>query len=140
MGDCSDRFEEVQLTLKISTHIEETSDVSTMYMGKLYPTGRNFEFENQIFVSGSCTSQGALMDNTPMRVLFDMDVSKSYMSKSFYMANTSLHTLPKFSTTSKGIIVGNSQLIPVILSSRSHTPFRTMCLKYLPWWLTSMRV
>ena len=30
------------------------------------------------------------------------------------MANTSLHTLPKFSTNSKGIIVGNGQLVPVM--------------------------
>ena len=100
-GNCCDRFEDVQSTLKISTHFEEMSDVSTMYIGKLCPTGRNFEYENQIFVCGSCTSQGTLMDKTPMRVLFDMGASKSYMSKSFYMANTSLHTLPKSSTTSK---------------------------------------
>ena len=113
-GDCSDRFEKVQSTLKISTYFKETSDVSTIYMGKLCLTGRNFEFENQSFVSGSCTSQGALMGETPMTVLFDTGARKSYMSKSFYMANTSLHTLPKFSTTSKGIIVGNCQLVPVM--------------------------
>ena len=49
-----------------------------------------------------------------MRVLFETGASKCYMSKSFYMANTSLHTLPKFSTTSEGIIVGNGQLVLVI--------------------------
>ena len=54
------------------------------------------------------------MDKTPMRVILDMDASKGYMSKSFYMGNTGLHTLPKFSTTSQGIIVGNSQLVPVM--------------------------
>ena len=54
------------------------------------------------------------MDKIPMRVLIDTGASKSYMSKSFYMTNTSLHTLPKISTTSKGIIVGNSQLVPVM--------------------------
>ena len=102
----------VQSTLSISTHFEETSDVSTTFMGKFCPTGRNFEFENQIFVSGSCTLQGVLMDKTPMKVLFDMGVSKSYMDKSFYIANTSLHTLPKFSTTGKGIIVGNGLACP----------------------------
>ena len=53
------------------------------------------------------------MDKTPRRVLFDTGTSKGYMSKSFYMANISLHTLPKFSSTSKGIIVGNGQLVPV---------------------------
>ena len=51
------------------------------------------EFENQIFVSGSCTSHGALIDKISVRVLFDMGATKSCMSKSFYMANTSLHTL-----------------------------------------------
>ena len=70
-GDCSDRFGEVKSTLNISTHFEETCDVSTTYMGKLCPTGRNFEFESQIFVSGNGPSQGALMDETSMRVLFD---------------------------------------------------------------------
>ena len=49
-GNCSDKFEEIQSTLKISTHFEETSEVSTTYMDKLCPTGRYFEFENQIFV------------------------------------------------------------------------------------------
>ena len=119
-GDCSDRLEEVQSSLKISTHFEKTSDVSTTYMGEFFPTGRDFKFENQIFVSGSCTSQGPLMDKTPKRVFFDTGASKSYMSMSFYMANTSLYTLPKVSTMSKGIIVGNGQLIPVICSIQDH--------------------
>ena len=112
--NCSNRFEEVQSTLKISTYFEETSDVSTTYIGKLCPTGKNSEFENQIFVNSSCTSWGALIDKTLMRVVFDMGASKHYMPKSFYMVNTGLHTLPKFSTTSKGIIVGNGQLVPVM--------------------------
>ena len=54
------------------------------------------------------------MDKIPTRVLFDTCASKSYMPKSFYMANTSLHTLPKLSTSSKGIIVGNGWLVPVM--------------------------
>ena len=87
-----------------------------MYMGKLCPPGRNFEFENKIFVIGNCTLWGGLMDETPMRVLFDMSSSKCYMTKSFYMANTHLHTLPKLSVkyASKGIIVGNGQLFPIM--------------------------
>ena len=54
------------------------------------------------------------MDKTPMRVLFDTGASKCYMSTSFDMINTGLHTLPKFSTTRKGITVGNGQLLPVM--------------------------
>ena len=112
--DCSNRFEEVQSILKIFTHFEETSDVSTMYMGKLCHTGRNYKYENKIFVSGNCTSWGTLMDKTHMRVLFDMGASKSCVSKSFYMANISLHTLPKCYTASKDIIIRNGQLVPVM--------------------------
>ena len=48
--DCSDRLEEVQSTLKISTHFEGTSVVSTTYMGKLCPMGRDFKFENQLLL------------------------------------------------------------------------------------------
>ena len=61
------------------------------------------------------------MDKTPMTVLFDTGASKSYMSKSFYMANTSLHTLPKFSTISKGIIVGNGKFVPVMFITSTKT-------------------
>ena len=84
--------------------------------------------------------EGTVMDKTSMRVLFDTGANKSYMSKSLYMANTNLHTLPKFSTTSKGISVGNGQLVPVIFNIPVTCSFRTMCLKYFSWWLTSMRV
>ena len=48
------------------------------------------------------------------------------MSKSFYMANKSLHTLPKFSTSSKGVLVGNGQnvpalfVIPIVLTVTGH--------------------
>ena len=57
---------------------------------------------------------GTLLDSTSVRTLFDTEASKSYTSKSFYMANKSLHTLPKFSTLSKGILVRNGQHVPVL--------------------------
>ena len=72
--------------LKYLHNFEHTSDVDTTYTYKLCPTGRNFEIESQIFVHGNCTSQGALMDKTPMRVFFDTGASKGYMSKYFIWA------------------------------------------------------
>ena len=48
------------------------------------------------------------------------------MSKSFYMRCKSLHTLPKFATTTQKIQVGNGQcigilfIIPVIVEIHSH--------------------
>ena len=48
------------------------------------------------------------------------------MSKGFYMSHPVLHTLPKFASTCKGILVGNGQMvsvmfiIPVIISMQGH--------------------
>ena len=43
-----------------------------------------------------------------------MGVSKSFMSKSFYMQCKSLHTLPKFASTRQRIQVGNGQCVSVL--------------------------
>ena len=58
--------------------------------------------------------------------LLDTGTSKFFMSKSFYMQCKSLHTLPKFATTTQKIQVGNGQyigilfIIPVIVEIHSH--------------------
>ena len=65
-------------------------------------------------INPSCMATGTILDNISVRILFDTRTSKSYMSKSFYMAYKSLHLLPKFSTSSKGILVGNGQHVPVL--------------------------
>ena len=56
----------------------------------------------------------------------DTGASKSYMSKSYFMRCKSLHSLPKFMSTTTRIQVGNGQyvgvlfVIPVILTIQSH--------------------
>ena len=56
----------------------------------------------------------------------DTGASKSYMSKSYFMRCKSLHSLPKFTSTTTRVQVGNGQLvgvmfiIPVILTIQSH--------------------
>ena len=53
-------------------------------------------------------------------------MSKSFMSKSFYMWCKSLHSLPKFASKTQQIEVGNGQcvsvlfLIPVIIDVHGH--------------------
>ena len=55
-----------------------------------------------------------------------MDASKSFMSKSFYMQCKSLHSLPKFTSKTQRIQVGNGQyvsvlfIIPVIIDVHGH--------------------
>ena len=56
----------------------------------------------------------------------DTGTSKSYMSKSYFMRCKSLHSLPKFTSTTTRIQVGNGQyvgilfVIPVIMTIQNH--------------------
>ena len=69
---------------------------------------------------------GRLLDGTKCQLLLDTGASKSFMSKSFYMWCKSLHTLPKFVSTTQRMQVGNGQcvnvlfIIPVIVDIHGH--------------------
>ena len=57
---------------------------------------------------------GRLLDGTKCQLLLDTGMSKSFMSTSFYMQCKSLHTLPKFASTTQRIHVGNGQCVSVL--------------------------
>ena len=67
-----------------------------------------------------------LIDGTECDILVDTGTSKSYMSKSYFMKCKSLHSLPKFTSTTTRIQVGNRQyvgilfIIPVIMTTQNH--------------------
>ena len=67
-----------------------------------------------------------MLDGTECQLLLDTGVSKSFMSKSFYMHCKSLHSLPKFASRTQSIQVGNGQcvsvsfIIPVIIEVHGH--------------------
>ena len=69
---------------------------------------------------------GRLLDGTECQLLLDMGMSKSFMSKSFYMQCKSLHSLPKFASKTQRIQVGNGQcvsilfIIPIIVDVYGH--------------------
>ena len=66
-----------------------------------------------------------MLDDTECDILVDTGASKSYMSKSYFMRCKSLHSLPKFTSTTR-IQVGNGQyvgvlfVIPVIMTIQKH--------------------
>ena len=127
-----DSFIEPRPTLVFTSHFDEYHDVSTTYLGRLMKDQgkdfllREFSLENDIHLNTSCMAKVCLLHQTPLRMLFNTGASKSYMSKSYYMANQSLHKIPKFSTSSKGIMLGNGQhvtvlfVIPVVVSICGH--------------------
>ena len=61
-----------------------------------------------------------------VQILLDTGATKSYMSKSYYLRCKTLHTLPKFSSNTQRIQVGNGQyvsvlfVIPVIINIHGH--------------------
>ena len=66
------------------------------------------------------------MDGTECHILWDTGATKSYMSKSFYLQCKTLHVLPKFSSNTQRIQIGNGQyvsvlfVIPVIIDIHGH--------------------
>ena len=82
--------------------------------------------EESFPISESGYTLGRLLDGTKCQLLLDTGASKSFMSKSFYIQCKSLHTLPKFASTTQRIQVRNSQcvsvlfIIPVIVDIHGH--------------------
>ena len=55
---------------------------------------KTIKAEEKLPISGQGCTNGKLLDNTECSILIDTGVSKSYMSKSYYMQCKSLHALP----------------------------------------------
>ena len=72
------------------------------------------------------TSQGFASGKLDCQILLDTGATKSYMSKSYYLQYQTLHALPKCSSNTQRIQVGNGQyvsvlfVIPVIIDIHRH--------------------
>ena len=123
-----DVYKGIQSDVVSSSRFDETSDISTTYLDKIESKeGQDKLKAGESFpISEKGHTLGRLLDGTKCQSLLDTDASKSLTSKSFYMQCKSLHTLPKFATTTQKIQVGNGQCIgilftiPVIVEIHSH--------------------
>ena len=67
-----------------------------------------------------------MLDDTECDILVDTGARKSYMSKSYFLRCKSLETLPKFTSTTTRIQIGNGQYVgvlfvmPVIMTNQNH--------------------
>ena len=92
-----DRYEGVQSEVLHTTRFDESSDLSTTYLGRTDMTrATTIKAEERFAISEQGYMVGKLLDDTECQILLDMGVSKSYMSKSYYLRCKSLHSLPKF--------------------------------------------
>ena len=123
-----DIYEGIHSDIVSSNRFDENSDISTTYLGKIENKGSQdkLKAKESFPISESGYTLGRLLDGTKCQLLLDTSASKSFMSKSFYMQCKSLHTLPKFASTTQRIQVGNSQcvsvlfIIPVIVDIHGH--------------------
>ena len=98
-----------------TTTFDENSDLSTTYLRRSDRSKNDkFKAEESFPISEHGYATGKLLDGAECQLLLDTGTSKSFMSKPFYMHYKSLHTLPKFSSKTQRIQVGNGQFVSVL--------------------------
>ena len=123
-----DIYEGIHSEIVSSNRFDKNSYISTTYLGRIEnrENQNKLKAEESFPISKNGYTLGRPLDGTECQILLDTGVSKSFMSKSFYMQCKSLHTMPKFSPTTQRIQVGNGQcvsvlfIIPVIVDIHGH--------------------
>ena len=105
----------------------ENSDLSMMYLGQTkMMRDTKIKAKERFPITSQGFASGKLLDGIEYQILLDTGVTKSYMSKSYYLQCKTLHALPKFSSNTQRIQVGNGQyvsvlfIIPVITDIHGH--------------------
>ena len=122
-----DVYEDIYAEMVYARKFDENSDLSTTYLGQAGMTRHTkIRAEERFPITGQGFASGKLLDGTECQILLDTGATKSYMSKSYYLQCTTLHALPKFSSNTQRIQVGNGQyvsvlfVIPVIIDIHRH--------------------
>ena len=122
-----DVYEDIYAEKVYASKFDENSDLSTTYLGQTDMTrNTKIKAEERFPITGQGFASGKLLDGTECQILLDTGATKSYMSKSYYLQCKTLHALPKFSSNTQRIQVGNGQyvsvlfVIPVIVDIHRH--------------------
>ena len=126
-SDYWDVYEGVYAEVISTDRFDEDTDLSTTYLGQVNMS-RDIEVkaEKSFPITARGYTRGELLDCTDCEILIDTGASKSYMSKSYFMWCKSLHAMPKFTSSTRRIQVGNGQyvgvlfVIPVIITIQKH--------------------
>ena len=122
-----DVYKDIYAEMVYASSFDENSDLSMTYLGQADKTRRTkIKAEERFSITGQGFASGKLLDGTECQILLDTGATKSYMSKSYYLRCKTLHALPKFSSNTQKIQVGNGQyvsvlfVIPVIIDIHRH--------------------
>ena len=110
-----DVYEDIYAEIVYASKFDENSDLSTIYLGKTDMTRNNrIKAEERFPITGQGFASEKLLDGTECQILLDTGAMKCYMSKSYYLRCKTLHALPKFSSNTQRIQVGNGQYVSVL--------------------------
>ena len=119
-----DIYEGIHSEIISSNRFNQNSAISTTYLGRT--ENKNNQNKLKAEEPFPISENGYTLGSTECQLLLDIGMSKSFMSKSYYMQCKSLHTLPKFASRTQRIQVGNGQcvsilfFIPVIVDIHGH--------------------
>ena len=122
-----DLYEDMYAEMVYTNRCDQNSDLSTTNLGQTKMTrDTKIKAEESFPITRQGFTSGKLLDGTGCQILLDTGMTKSYMSKPFYLKCKCLHTLPKFTFHTHRIQVGNGQyvgvlsVIPVIIDIHGH--------------------
>ena len=110
-----DMYEEIYAEVVTMNKFDENIDLSTTYLGKIGMKREDvMKAEESFPISEQGFVMGRISNGEECQILLDTGVSKSYMSKSYYLRCKTLHDLPKFASKKQRIQVGNGQYVGVL--------------------------
>ena len=126
-SDYLDIYDSVYAEVVSNNRFDEDTDLSTTYFGQVGMSRKTEVIAEESFAMNAAGhTRGELLDGTECEILIDTGAGKSCMSKSYYMQCRCLHAMPKFTSTTRRIQVGNGQyvgalfVIPVIITIQKH--------------------
>ena len=122
-----DVYKDIYAEMVYANKFNENSDLSMTYLGQTKMTrDTRIKAEERFPTTGQGFASGKLLVGMECQILLDTDATKSYMLKSCYLQCKTLYALPKLSSNTQGIQVGNGQyvsvlfVIPVIIDIHRH--------------------
>ena len=122
-----DVYEDIYAEMVYASKFDENADLNMTYLGQTNMTrNTRIKVEERFPITGQGFASGKLLDGMECQILLDTGATKSYMSKSYYLQCKTPHALPKFTSNTQRIQVGNGQyvsvlfVIPVIIDIHGH--------------------
>ena len=125
--DYMDVFEGIKSGVTYTAKHDENSDIGKTYLGTSKMRRQDeLKAEHKALITKDCYIHGKLLDGADCKIVLNTVVSKSFMSKIFYLNCPSLHSSPKFLSRTKNILVGDVQYVellfvmPVLINLHGH--------------------